>query len=417
MNNSISADNVIIILINNLDKEDFLPIIENSVFNANLLIVFDKATVTDYEEYSQEYIVEEFNVPEKIVAQIKKWADKKQKKVVGIVGLDEEYQYSLSKKIADAFNLQFYDNKVISTVVNKYLQRKILHQDNINGPRFKIINNDHDLSGINFPNVLKVTFGIGSSFVYFNKDFAQLQRNISNFKNKNSNPNNKLLLEEFIGGDEYSCDYIVHNTSKVKVLRIVKKITSKDHFPFFEGFYLYNPDYLVNPEFTLPELENFCKKVACSLNIDRGVCMMDFKFFNNKFFVVETTIRPGISQFIELMAELYGYISIDILIRQMLHEDTEIKIPPSTGLVFYITTDQQGTITKFDTSFVEDNSSELGITKISKYYTPGQKIFREKNKFYNKIMLGHIVMKNVKRDAIEEIIHNIRKKIYIEVAC
>jgi len=402
----------IILLINNLEKEDFLPIVTYTKFKKNLLIIFDRKSTSGHNACCIDYLLEDFKSPQKIISNIKTWKSENYRDIAGIIGLDEEYKYAVSKKIADTFNLKFYSQNTINKISNKYLQLLELKKNNTNVPNFKIINKENDNLDIGFPNVSKPVYGIGSSFVCINENKDQLEKNVTYFKEKNTRINNQLILQEFISGEEYSCDFIVHKNNHVQVLRVVKKITLKEDFPFFEGFYLFNPDHMENYPFKLAQLENLCKKIATVFGINRGVCMVDFKFFDNKIFVIETTIRPGISQFIELMGELYGYTSTDMLIKQILKQDTKNEIPKEEGLVFYITTNKPGLIKKFDTSLVETNKD---VAKIVKYYQPNQNISLEKHKCYKKIALGHIMVKNIAPEKIIQTIKDIRKNIYIEM--
>jgi len=411
-----NKNKIIVLLINNLEKEDFLPLLENTKFRENLLVIFDKSTTKHHEERYSDYITEDFKSHDKVIDRIKSWhAKNKQKDIVGIIGLDEEYQYALSKKIADIFRLKFYSQDTINQICNKYTQRIALKNNNVPIPVFKIIDKNNNISGIDFPNVLKIVSGISSNFVYLNKNINQLKNNIQDFKDKNPTLDNHLILEGFLDGDEYSCDFIILNQLKIKVLRVVKKIINKNNFPFFDGFYLFNPDYATFTCFKIHELENLCKKIAQTFHLDHGVCMVDFKYDKNQLFVIETTIRPGISQFIDLMADFYGYISIDILIQQKLKLDVYIKIPEATGLIFYITTDKIGTIKTFDTSSAEKNNTKLGIKSIVKYYIHGQTVEYEKNKFHKQITLGHVITKNINEENIHDTIKNIRKNITIVI--
>ena len=100
------SNDIIVLLINNLEKEDFLPIIEYSHFKKNILVIFDKRSINEYNECSIDYLVQDFKSCDTIVSHLKKFTKEKQKKIIGVVGLDEEYHYTVSKKIADAFHLQ-----------------------------------------------------------------------------------------------------------------------------------------------------------------------------------------------------------------------------------------------------------------------------------------------------------------------
>ncbi|MFH1461427.1 MAG: ATP-grasp domain-containing protein, partial [bacterium] len=385
-------NNIVLILINNLDYQDYLPILKDNIFSENLLIIFDKNSITDYKQSPINYLLQDFNNPEKVISEINNWVKVNDKNIVGIIGLDEEYKYALSKTITDHFNLKYFDQKIIDIATSKYLQRTIFKKNNINVPNFKELINS-DIEGINFPNVIKPVTGISSFFVFKNNNENELKKNLKTIKSHD--PKRTLILEEFIGGDEYSCDYIVDNKSQAKILRVVKKLTNPRQFPFFEGFYLFNPDHEKGSDFKLKDLQDLCSNTAKAIGLKRGVCMMDFKFYNNKLFIIETTIRPGLSQFMELMKKIYGYTSVEAYLKELFKLEYSAQIPKENGLIFYITTEKTGILKKFDTSILEDNFEKFGIIDIKKYFNIGDKIKTEKNKAYSEIMIGSISIKNI----------------------
>jgi hypothetical protein len=409
---NINKNDIVIILINNLEKEDFLPILQNNIFSKNILVIFDKNSIKDHKHSPINYLLEDFNKPKDINSKIKNWLETNNKNLIGIIGLDEEYKYTVAKAISDHFNLEYFDQKIINIATSKYLQRSIFKENNINTPNFKILK-DENYQDINFPNVIKPVTGISSLFVFKNNDEKELKKNLKFIKSHA--PEKPLLLEEFIGGDEYSCDYIVDKNSKAKILRVVKKLTNKKQFPFFEGFYLFNPDYTNNSDFKLKDLEDLCSKTATAIGLKRGVCMMDFKFYNGKLFIIETTIRPGISQFMELMKNVYGYTSIEIYLKELFKIEHTIQIPKENTLIFYIFTEKTGILEKFDTSALEKNLNKFGIIDIKKYFSPGDKIEHEENKAYSEIMIGSISVKNINMDQIKNKIEEINKNIILQI--
>jgi hypothetical protein len=170
-------------------------------------------------------------------------------------------------------------------------------------------------------------------------------------------PLKQFLVEEFIGGDEYSCDFLIETRKgkiSVNVLRVAKKLPSSN-FSCFEGYLLFNPDSEPGSDFTVSQLKGSCLKIAKAFGAKEGVCMVDFKFWNDKIYIIESTLRPGISNFIELMAKLYHTTSFNQLIRSYLNlplKNTK-GLPTETGTVLYILTTKKGKIARLDFSQVE----------------------------------------------------------------
>jgi hypothetical protein len=409
----ITHRSIVLLLVNHLDEDDFLPMIQHTPFKDNLFVILDAESIPPYKTFPTAFIQKSFKNPEEIISHIKEYAQQQNKDIAGIIGLDEEYRYAVSKKISEFFALPFYKQSTIDTIINKYTQAVCLAENNVLVPNVILFNQMSDAQTFPFPNVLKIVTGIGSKFVYLNKDHAELEAHVEDFKEKSNLPvHNNLILESFVGGDEYSCDFLIDKKS-IQILRVVKKITSPTNFPFFGGFYLFNPFNAPSHNFSLATLEKTCRGIAQAFELDRGVCMMDFKFFEGKLFVIETTIRPGIAQFIDLMITLYQYTSIDILIKQILHLNTQVPIPDGNGLIFYISTQQTGMLKKFDCSLLEKDPR---IHYLKKYYKEGQSISREANKSSRSIVIGHIMITDIQEAAISKTIAHLLEKISIEIA-
>lgn len=406
---------IVLLLINHLDEEDFLPMITHSAFKENLLVILDTESIPSYTTFPTAHLEASFKDPKALIPLITRYAHQQRQEIAGIVGLDEEYRYVVSKYIADVFSLPFYEQSTIDAITNKYKQAIRLQQFKAPLPKFMLFNRMEDADTILFPNVLKIVTGIGSKFVYLNKNRTELTAHLDDFKEKSKQPiQDNLILMQYIAGDEYSCDFLVTNDT-VQILRVVKKITSLSTFPFFGGFYLFNPYSHESANFNITALEATCTKIARAFGLTRGVCMMDFKFYKGSLFIIETTIRPGVAQFIDLMIDLYHYTSLDVLIRQILRINTSIQIPQGQGLLFYISTKQSGTIKRFDVSQLVNGSTPYNITTIKKYYEEGQRVDHESNKVTKEIMLGHIVITNIPEERVANALEEIQKQMVIDI--
>src|SRR5262249_59408293 len=127
-------------------------------------------------------------------------------------------------------------------------------------------------------------------------DAPQLQRTsraVLDGRPHTLDPRREFVLEAHVGGDEYSCDFVVQR-GHVQLLRAVRKYRGA-HLGQFGGFYLLNLDSLascgVNPE----ELRDVCSRIARALGISDGVSMVDFKFDGGTLPVLETSLLPGLS--------------------------------------------------------------------------------------------------------------------------
>jgi hypothetical protein len=421
-------NSVLIVIVTNIDDDDFSILFDNLRYKEKVLVICDKKSAEGYKG-KVKFLTDEFTDYKSLVKKIKVWEKENEKNITGIIGLDEEYHYRLSYNLSKELSLDFYDKDVLDMCSNKYLQRMVLKKAGVNVPNFELVSLENTISKISYPKVVKIVTGYASTHVYLsknNEEFADALKNIKNDSYENEvifsehsfyndkhfeilDPKKQIIIEEFIEGTEYSCDYIVEN-GLIFILRVTKKITKKEHFSFFHGYYLFNPrNNLVNDCLELSDLIKVCKTSADALKINKGVCMMDFIISKGKIFVIETTTRPGISTFTDLIAKIYPFTSMDLLIRQKLGLKTEYIIPDITGLVAYITAEKEGTIKKYNT----DNLKKIkGFLKVCKYYEEGEKIFKDE-----KIpkLAGYVLVSNVKSDEIENIMSEIKKNTLLEI--
>ena len=441
-----------ILLLNDLLREDFEPIIDNIEFKENLVVITNVRI--DKKKYGINLIFDRLDDTKNLLQKLRVLQSKDNLDFCGIIGLDEEYNYAISEAIAKEFGLKCNSRKTLDTISNKYLQIEALKDGGVDVPQFKYVDDYEGSKDFRMPCVIKPVKGISSLHVYKINDSDELKtifrrldsyksetflsltnqsnstqssRTISTNKNKRLNTNKRFILEEFIDGNEYSCDFLVGKD--ILLLRVVKKITSKQYFPFFEGLYLFNPDESKTSEFSSGYLKDVCKRIAKSLNITTGLCMVDFRFDakRNKIIVIETTTRPGVDDFTLLMKKNYDYISMSIALRNIfgtLDVNSFQKIPEGNSVLIYLTAPKSGILKRFDTTKLEKlkldglNSSggiaRHNILKLVKYNKAGDKI-DYLGLLKNPPYIGHIIIDDIRAEDIDGTIEKIKSNIDVKM--
>jgi len=402
-----------------MDDDDIDPLLEGLKLKENVLIISNNKCLRNSKI---NYIYDEIKDIKQTAIRVKKWCLKNDCEVKGIATLDEEYHYRLSEEISLLFGIKIYPREVLDAASNKILQKEMLIKNGLNVAKYKVITQDN-ISNLQYPNVIKPLSGIGSEGTFFNKNSDDLLANIQKIKrfcetskiqlykphvvkNRTFDPKQEFLVEEYVGGKEYSCDFLVEQ-GKARVLRICQKFSSKNEFGKYAGFLLIPPSDLV--DFRLHALEEECQKIAQGFLLKEGICMVDFKF-DSKITILETSIRPGMSTFVELMQQIYGWTSYDILISQLLGLPINQKIETKTGLVAYILATSYGKVNYVDTAKLKKEN----ITKIKVYYKPGQ-IFSRIRLEERGALLGYVFMKDVESDEVECILNDIKRDIDVSI--
>ena len=207
--------------------------------------------------------------------------------------------------------------------MDKIISKEIFLKNNILTPKFFTIfkseNNNNILKKmlkskkISFPVVIKPTNEGSSLGVKIVKNFADLKKSTNQlFKNYN-----QLIFEKFIGGQEIQVAVI--NNLAIGAIELVPK----------RSFYDYKAKYTksAKTEHIMParlkkkkyfEVLKIAKKAHLALGC-KGVTRTDFKFYKNKFYILELNTQPGMTS-LSLVPEIANYkgISFPDLVEKIL---------------------------------------------------------------------------------------------------
>lgn len=336
----------------------FLKSMEKQGLLSRVLPICPPGFINTVDFHLPYYIVDNFNSFAMLIEKLDMWFSKHRLPFAGIMGIDEEVQFRISRGIANHYGLDFYKGRTCFRASNKYMLKSFFKQYHVPTGKYTLLSNPDDpaIHRVGFPNVLKPVSGTGSQFLFFNENKKQLEQNFQllstaalhtdgdgRFNRRNVtvdgktfslDPRSQFLLEQFIDGDEYSCDFIIQGNT-VEIIRVVKKLKGP-YFGFFSAYHLLTLEELEKNGITLKKLNNLCHKIAQAFSIDKGVCMVDFKKFNGNLTVLESSIRPGLSAFNHLMYEIYGYTSLTLMAKLQLAMPIDIQFPIERGSVIYL---------------------------------------------------------------------------------
>ncbi|MCM2325618.1 MAG: ATP-grasp domain-containing protein [Candidatus Woesearchaeota archaeon] len=325
---------------------------------------------------------------------LKAWAIENKRSFSWVMALDDDEQFYTSSRFSEILGIPFFSGRTQKIASNKFLMKNQFRKNGVPTSNFKLVKSIGDLGGISFPNVLKVTTGAETNNVYLSKGLDELKENfLKLIPDKFSpvevdgisiDPSNEFILEEYVGGEEFSCDFIITKNG-IDIIRVTRKIQKK--FGFFSGYHLMNRSTIAK-HFDISGLMKICAGIARSFDVDDCICMMDFKVQDSRIFVIESSVRPGFSNFIPLMDELYGYSSWGIYARHKLGLKYDINIPEDEGMIVYLWAENSGKIECLDLSCIGCE----GIIGHHLYNQVGDVISDED---YGKL-LGYVMIKNPK---------------------
>ena len=218
------------------------------------------------------------------------------------------------QSILEALKIPYTHSGVLasSNAMDKYLSKLIFKKNKIRVPKYFLldpskninINKKMKKNKIKFPIVIKPVNEGSSLGVYICKNKIEFNKNYKVVSKKY----NKILLEEYIPGREIQV--AVMGSRSLGAIELVPK----------RKFYDYKAKYSneAKTQHIMPakvsskkniELLNIAKKAHKVLKC-RGISRSDFRFYRNKFYLLEINTQPGMTKF-SLVPEIAAYNNIN----------------------------------------------------------------------------------------------------------
>ena len=215
--------------------------------------------------------------------------------------------------ILESMKIPYTHSGILSSslAMDKELSRKIFKKNNLMVPKYfllhknekKNLNKKIKIKKIKFPIVIKPVNEGSSLGVYICKNSIQLKKKFNKFINIYE----RLLVEEYIPGKEIQV--AVMGKKPLGAIELIPK----------RSFYDYKAKYSTSaqtkhimPASISPkkykEVLRLAKKAHNLLGC-KGITRSDFRFFKNKFYLLETNTQPGMTN-LSLVPEIAKYCGI-----------------------------------------------------------------------------------------------------------
>ena len=228
----------------------------------------------------------------------------------------KEGEDGVAQSYFEYLRIPYTHSGVISSynAMNKIISKKIFVENKILTPKyFHVKKEDYRKSilkkvfikkKLKFPVVIKPTNEGSSLGVKIVKSFSGLGKSINHLLVKY----NQLICEQYIGGQEIQASVI--NNKSLGAIELIPK----------RSFYDYKAKYTksAKTKHIMParlnkikylEVLNLAKRAHRALGC-KGVTRSDFKFYKNKFFLLEINTQPGMTN-LSLVPEIANYYNIN----------------------------------------------------------------------------------------------------------
>lgn len=228
----------------------------------------------------------------------------------GIVSYDCE-SLILASMIAERFSLPFSTLSAVRNCRSKYVSKKLWHRCGVSCPKIAIAHCEDEVAA-SFKEclrlaVMKPLSGSGGELVFLARTlkeaeaaFHLIQERLRQHVNERmygdlgrfqeEDPRRAVVMEEYIGGEEYSVDFIL-KAGRAGILRLTKKIVSDGSD--FGTILAYELTDRLPAGWSCERLSRHLVIAAESLGLVSAVVMADFKFYQGQIYFLELTPRLG----------------------------------------------------------------------------------------------------------------------------
>ena len=209
----------------------------------------------------------------------------------------------LAAFLAGELSLSYPSLDCVRLCRDKFTTKNVWRQRGIPFPRHRLVQSADGvfdfIQNIDRPCVIKPLSGSGSELVFLcssrkdcEKSTKLLLAGLSQRKDTQlyRKSNTLFIAEEFVPGDEFSCDFTIRG-NRVEILRLTRKLKyTEKPFGTINGYMI--TDWL-NAGLNQEALSDILMNGAKALGITESICMVDFIVDGDKITLLEITPRPG----------------------------------------------------------------------------------------------------------------------------
>ena len=259
-----------------------IPVIQkvNEMGHESIALDYDEKAVGF--EYAQKKYVISSTDAEKVLEVAKK-------ENVDAVLTTSDYPVNVVAKVCKILNLHAMSPEVANICTNKYLQRKLFRDNEIDAPKFYLISEDKDIDEYNeYPYIVKPVDSSASRGVKKVSNVNEMREAIKEAMYYSRT--GQVLIEQFVGGKEYSVETLTQDY-KTTIVNITEKLVIGEDYGYFVEDTHIEPARISSEEWTLIE-EQVTKALTC-IKANNCPSHTEVKLWNGKVYIIEMACRLG----------------------------------------------------------------------------------------------------------------------------
>lgn len=200
-----------------------------------------------------------------------------------------DYPVNVVAKVSQILGLPAMSPEVANICTNKYLQRKLFSDNGINAPKFYLLSDSVDIASYKeYPYIVKPIDSSASRGVKKVNDDSELAEAIKEAKSYSRT--GQVLIEQFIGGKEYSVETLTQS-GETTIVNITEKLVIGEEYGYFVEDTHIEPARISKHEWQLIEEE--VKKALKLIKADNCPSHTEVKLWNGKPYIIEMACRLG----------------------------------------------------------------------------------------------------------------------------
>lgn len=340
-----------------------------------------------------------------VVGELSKHLRRWNQEAVGVACFDCE-TLALAAAVAKAVAVPFPSLEAIMVARSKFVSKQLWREAGLPCPEMALINNEADavrfMKALGRPAVLKPLTGSGSELVFLCHTSSDCRQAVAmSLARLAGHPNTRmyasppadapdprrtLVMEEFVAGDEYSCDFILDD-DRLEIIRLARKIPAEGHPMGTIAAYLLPAE--LPSDVDRHGFRDQLRDAARAMGLTRSICMLDFIIRDGRALMLELTPRIGGDCLPFLIKQSCGLDMLGLALD--FAEGRPVVIPPPdrwrrlVGVRLFAKA--PGVITNFDDSELR-RDSRVKETYLKR--RPGHRVVLPPDD-YDSRLLGHVI--------------------------
>lgn len=200
-----------------------------------------------------------------------------------------DYPVNVVAKVSRILGLPAMSPEVAAICTNKYMQRKLFSENGINAPKYYLVSGDIDAGSFTeFPYIVKPVDSSASRGVKKVNSTKELTEAI--LEAKGFSRTGQVLIEQFIGGKEFSVETLTQQ-DETTVVTITEKLVIGEEYGYFVEDTHIEPARIGAEEWRL--IEDEVVKALRLIKANNCPSHTEVKIWNGKAYIIEMACRLG----------------------------------------------------------------------------------------------------------------------------